>query len=833
MEKKSLLSANWLKAAFLLVVLCLSGVAAKANTTQTVDLGDLEPGQTYTIDANTTVTGRYFANYDGTITLTSSVDANTNFVPFTDNTYTEVIETVRDEAAKTKTFVFSAGNRGTTVYFKSVVSTTPYEVTFDYVRASNLEDYVASIVPEDGSEVSSLKDFTINFTTKIYGARNSAKLYKGETLVAEKALENKMNVNTYSFSFDEEITEAGDYTLVFPEESFVCGSGMKGSSEWKFYYTVKPAAQQPNMIVSLVGGATAEEAVTLSNLNATATFENTTATITSEWTDFGIYGIVPGSTIETCYVHYSANKVSDTEYALIPNADQLATLDANTAYKFKLPEGYFTYADGSKSAAYETWIKYEAPSFEPVVITINPAGGTEDAPVGLAPEEFEFTVTLTGAESVEISAAALNEDTCIYLQSWAAYWEEWSNAVAYKPVLVDGTTYKLLPYDEYWGDALNFLSAGEYRIHIPSGTFVFNGDTSNVNAAFDAYYTAVFPDMTVDPAPDTVVDQLDYIAICFNNENLVTASETVKATLKKDGVAVEEVLGSVRWGVVRNTVSYWFASSHLDAGEYEFVIPADALTLGSGKVFEGATFKYTIEGETPENPYGVVFEPQGGATVEEAVDFYSLQVKVSPKDGETITWVDRAYNTCFQTYDEVDQTWENSAYWAEFTDNGDGSCTLYNEFPDGYQVYRLYIPAGEFYYNGDESAINEEMILYYNLIEDPNAPKIVISPEMGSVLSIIDNDTFTVEFVNVESAKAVADATIAITNNGYIYTNLKAEAIEGEPAKFRLVDTGLNYGNSFPLPIKAAGEYGIYIASGAFEVNGSYNGQIWEEYLHC
>ncbi|MBQ2399955.1 MAG: hypothetical protein II308_07775, partial [Muribaculaceae bacterium] len=150
MEKKSLLSANWLKAAFLLVVLCLSGVAAKANTTQTVDLDYLVPGQTYTIDANTTVTGRYFASYDGTITLTSSVDANTNFVPFTDNTYTEVIETVRDEAAKTKTFVFSAGNRGTTVYFKSVVSTTPYEVTFDYVRASNLEDYVASIVPEDG-----------------------------------------------------------------------------------------------------------------------------------------------------------------------------------------------------------------------------------------------------------------------------------------------------------------------------------------------------------------------------------------------------------------------------------------------------------------------------------------------------------------------------------------------------------------------------------------------------------------------------------------------------------------------------------------------------------
>ncbi|MBR5788272.1 MAG: hypothetical protein IKY35_06290 [Muribaculaceae bacterium] len=1075
MEKKSLLSANWLKAAFLLVVLCLSGVAAKANTTQTVDLDYLVPGQTYTIDANTTVTGRYFANYDGTITLTSSVDANTNFVPFTDNTYTEVIETVRDEAAKTKTFVFSAGNRGTTVYFKSVVSTTPYEVTFDYVRASNLEDYVASIVPEDGSEVSSLKDFTINFTTKIYGARNSAKLYKGETLVAEKALENKMQVNTYSFSFDEEITEAGDYTLVFPEESFVCGSGMKGSSEWKFNYTVKPAAPaitatwsieegatidsfesvsltfegvekaasktmypyvfyvvaedgstelvpnlcaagvmdasasgttitysidkecyanlyggnyrivipaglvkfngdnenlnteeyvlnftlnapaapteidatftadpannstvseireiiltfpdyssielaeldmmmgsniptafmedeltgsympagyvffeaaaasnavrlyvpfdfmgveayttegnykivipagvvkfadgvskeislyytvqaaQPKMIVSLVGGATAEEAVEMSNLNATATFENTTATITSEWTDFGIFSVVPGSTIETCYVRYTASKVSDTEYALTPDADMFSSLEEGVAYKFKIPAGYFTYADGSKSEAYETWIKYVAPAYDPVVITATPASGTEDAPAELSLEDFNFTLDITGADSVAISAAALNENSCIYLQYWVSYWEDWSDVVAYVPELVSGTTYKLVPYDAYWADALNYMQAGKYRLHVPAGTFNFNGDTANVNAAYDAYYTLVLPDMTVDPVPGSVVEQLDYIAICFNNESNITASETVTATLKKDGVVVEEVLGQVRWGATRNTVSYWFSKSYFEGGEYEFVIPADALTLGSGKAFEGATFNYTIEGSAPESPYGVIFDPQGGATEEEAVDFYSLSVKVSPKEGETITWFNRAWNCCFQVYDEVEQSWFSTALWAEFTDNGDGSYTLYNEFPEGNQIYRLYIPASEFYYNGDESNKNEEMILYYNLTNDPNAPAMIISPEKDSTVAMIDNDTFTVQFTGVESAEIASDATIAITNNGYIYTYLKAEAVEGEANMFRLVDTGLNSGNSFPLPIKAAGSYGLYIAPGSFLVDGSYNTQVWEE----
>ena len=835
------------------MVMCFSGLYAQANTTNTVDLGEgydgyIKPGQTYTIPANTIATGRYRASYDGTITFTSSVNANTNLVPFTDNTYTDIVESVRDEEARTKTFVIG---RNTTYYFKSVVSTTPYEVKFDFVRPSNQEDYVESIVPEDGAVVKSLKDFTINFTTNIYGTRNSAKLYKGETLVAEKALENKMNVNTYSFSFDEEITEPGDYTLVIPEESFVFGQSMIGSTEWKFVYTIEAganygalpvsitpangstveeldeiymifsaadypgemefnpsnkaqvynasgelvtqgiygfpngssywdinimleeiikdpgtytikiaegdiydykdhslicpafeltytiagAAPQPNMIISLVGGATAEEAVIFNNLNATATFEYTTATITSEWTDFGIYGIVPGSTIETCYVHYSANKVSDTEYALIPNADQLATLDANTAYKFKLPEGYFTYADGSKSPAYETWIKYEAPSFDPVVITINPAGGTEDAPVGLAPEEFEFTVTLTGAESVALGAAASIEETCIYLQSWVESWQEWTNAVAYKPELVEGTTYKLVPFDEYWADALNYLSAGNYRIHIPSGTFVFNGNTSNVNAAFDAYYTAVFPDMTVDPTPDTVVEQLDHVSICFNNESLVTASETVKATLKKDGVAVEELLGQVRWGLVRNTVGYWFTAPHLDAGEYEFVIPADALTLGSGKVFEGATFKYTIEGETPTTPE-MVISPAVGSEVE-VIDAETITVSFKNVDEVVVNSAMLDYNN-----DPLCIIIDPKGNWISvYPEAVDGATDTFKFVPfDGQPqypftttgTYGIWIPDGSFLVNGAEF----EGVYYeeYITIAATSEAKMIVTPEDGATI---------------------------------------------------------------------------------------------------
>lgn len=947
------------------MVMCFSGLYAQANTTNTVDLGEgydgyIKPGQTYTIPANTIATGRYRAAYDGTITFTSSVNANTNLVPFTDNTYTDIVESVRDEEARTKTFVIG---RNKTFYFKSVVSTTPYEVKFDFVRPSNQEDYVESIVPEDGAVVKSLKDFTINFIGKCYGVRNteaySAKLYKGEELVAEKVLEYKENISSYSFSFDQEITEPGDYTLVFPEETFVCNN-MIGSTEWKFVYTIEAganlgalpiaitpaagstveelkmivfefsvadypgsmdydgskspklynaagefvaegqmgyadattnmslyvnfetpiteegvytlkvpegamveyafgsdnpkvcpafevtytiaAAPQANMIISLVGGATVEEAVTLNNVNATATFENTTATITSEWTDFGIYGIVPGSTIETCYVHYSANKVSDTEYALIPNADQLATLDANTAYKFKLPEGYFTYADGSKSPAYETWIKYEAPSFDPVVITINPAGGTEDAPVGLAPEEFEFTVTLTGAESVALGAAASIEETCIYLQSWVESWQEWSNAVAYKPELVEGTTYKLVPFDEYWADALNYLSAGEYRIHIPSGTFVFNGNTSNVNAAFDAYYTAVFPDMTVDPTPDTVVEQLDHVSICFNNESLVTASETVKATLKKDGVAVEEVLGQVRWGVVRNTVGYWFAPSHLDAGEYEFVIPADAITLGSGKVFEGATFKYTIEGETPTTP-AIVVTPAGG-TEEEPVEITEFEFIVKAENATRIDYAEGGGWMAINGWVAARNGSEGyfNSMWPTITRIDDTTLKL---TLDNYSVeeilegttngkYQLYIAAGDLWFNGDESQTCEEISLIYAYNSGVTVPEMVISPAVGSEVEVIDAETITVSFKNVDEV-AINPLALDFQNDVCIlidpagnWISVYPEAVEGATDTFKFV----TFDGQPQYPFTTAGTYGFYIPTGSFLVNGAeFEGVYYEEYI--
>ncbi len=964
MEKKSLLTANWLKAALLLMVMCFSGLYAQANTTNTVDLDYLVPGQTYTIDANTIVTGRYRASYDGTITFTSSVNANTNFVPFTDNTYTDIVESVRDEEARTKTFVIG---RNKTFYFKSVVSTTPYEVKFDFVRPSNQEDYVESIVPEDGAVVKSLKDFTINFTSKIFGARNSAKLYKGETLVAEKALENKMNVNTYSFSFDQEITEPGDYTLVIPEESFVCSTSMIGSTEWKFVYTIEAganygalpisitpadgstveelkeivfefsaadypntmfydgskspklynaagefvaegqmgyadastfmslyvnfetpiteegvytlkvpegamheygvenpkvcpafevtytiggAAPQANMIISLVGGATAEEAVTLSNLNATATFENTTATITSEWTDFGIYGVVPGAPAGfggTCYVHYSAVKVSDTEYSLVPNADELASLDPATAYQFKLPEGYFTYADGSKSPAYETWIKYEAPSFDPVVITINPVGGTEDAPVGLAPEEVSFTLDITGAESIAIGTAANNEETAISLQIWVDWMEDWSNVVVYKPELVEGTTYKLVPFDEYWAGALELLEAGKYRLHIPSGTFVYNGDLANVNKSFDTYYTVVLPDLTISPEPGSEIEVVEnkglmYVMLRFNNEKSVTPSNTVGGVLKKDGVVVEENVVGQKTSVQQSTVQYWFATNHIESGKYEFTVPADVITLGSGKAFEGVTVEYTVKGTEPTTP-AIVVTPAGG-TEEEPVEITEFEFLVKAENATRIDYAEgggwMAING-WVTARNGSEGYFNSM-WPTITRVDDTTLKL---TLDNYKVeeilegttngkYQLYIAAGDLWFNGDESQTCEEISLIYTYNSGVTVPEMVISPAVGSEVEVIDAETITVSFKNVDEV-AINPLVLDFQNDVCILIDPKGnwisvypEAVDGATNTFKFV----TFDGQPQYPFTTAGTYGFYIPTGSFLVNGAeFEGVYYEEYI--
>ncbi len=854
MEKKSLLTANWLKAAFLLMVMCFSGLYAQANTTNTVDLGEgndgyLVPGKTYTIPANTIATGRYYSNYDGTITLTSSVSANTNLVPFTDNTYSDIVESVRDEEANTKTFVFSAGNRGNTVYFKSVVSTTPYEVKFDYVRASNLEDYVESIVPEDGSVVSSLKDFTINFTTKIYGVRNSAKLYKGETLVAEKTLEYKANVNTYSFSFDEEITESGDYTLVFPEETFTCGSGMKGSSEWKFYYTID--APQPKMNVSLIGGATEAEAVTFNNLNGVATFENTTATIKDEYANIGLYGALPGAPagMGTWYVHYAVTKVSDTEYTLTPNADELASLNTDRAYQFKIPEGYFTYADGSKSPAYETWVKYEAPQVSDVTIAFSPIGGTEDAPAQVALEDLSnITLTLTGAESIALSTAALVEDSAIRLRAWNQYWEDYSDAIVYKPELVEGTTYKLVPFDEYYATNIPILSSGKYELNIPAGTFVFNGEETNINLTTTTYYNLVLPTYTILPEPNSTIEATEteglmQVQIRFNNESSVTPSQTVTASLKKDGVVVEEGIFAQKNWAQQNMAYIWFSKTYTESGEYEVVLPEGYVTLGSGAAAEAMTIKYTVVGSVSTEP-ALVVTPEGGTEdAPVAIDVFEFVVKA-----ENATRIDYANGGGWMalngwvTSRSGQEGWNNSM-WPTITRVDDA--TLKFTF-ENYSIeeilegttngkYQFYIPAGDLWFNGDEAQKCEEVALYYTYNGGVSVPEVILTPAVGSTVSSIEAETITFEVKNASEVTVnplMLDfnndplCLLIDPNNNWI--SVYPVAVEGETNKFKFVP----FDGQPQYPFTTEGTYGIWIPTGTFFIDGvEYEGLYEEKYI--
>lgn len=846
MEKKSLLTANWLKAVFLLMVMCFSGLYAQASTTNTVDLDYLVPGQTYTIDANTIVTGRYFGTNDGTITLTSSVAANTNLVPYTDNTYSDIIESVRDEEARSKSFVFVAGNRGATVYFKSVVSTTPYEVRFDYVRASNLEDYLDSIIPEDGQVVSSLKDFTMNFTTKIYGVNGSAKLYKGEELVAEKVLENAQNTNTYSFSFDEEITAAGEYTLVIPEETLTIGMSMRSNSEWKFNYTV--VEPQPEMLVSLVGGNTAEEAVVFNNLNATVTFKNiASAEVVDKYVQIGLRGIVPSSTIETCYVEYAVTKISDTEYVLTPNADQLANLNAD-AYKFTIPAEYFRYDDGTFSPVYETWVKYEAPSFDPVTITFSPVAGTEDAPADIEVADVSnFTLSFSGAESVAASVAATKEDSAIYLKFWNDYWLDWDKAIAFKPEFTDAFTCKLVPFDEYWATNIEMLASGKYQLCIPAGTFVYNGNETNVNITTSAYYKLVLPDVTVSPESGSVIEVVDNsglmnVYVRFNNETQVTASQTVKATLKKDGEVLEEVLGQVNWAQ-RNTLAFWFATNHIESGEYEFIVPGDIVTLGSGKAFEGLTATYTIAGATPATPT-IVVTPQGG-TEEEPVEITTFEFIVKAENATRVDyangggwmaingWVtsrngsEGYFNSMWPTITRIDDT------TLKFTLDNYTIEEILEGSTNG--KYQLYISAGDLWFNGDDTQICEEVALIYSYNSGVTTPEMVISPAVGSEVASIEAETITIEFKNVDEVVVNTamldfnnDPLCIIIDPSFNWISVYPVAVEGETNEFKLVP----FDGQPAYPFTTEGQYGLWIPDGTFIVNGEeFAGEYYEEYI--
>lgn len=826
-----------------------------ANITNTLDLGTLVSGTTYDIPANTSVTAVYSGSLDGTITLTSSVDANTNLVPYTDDTYTTIINTERDEEARTKTFAFTHNQP---VYFKNAISTTPYQVTFDFVRPSNQEDLVESILPEEG-EVESLKEFTLTVTGSMTMPAQEtmmAYLYKGDEKVAETTLPQNYQ-KSLTFTFENEVTEPGDYTLVIPEGMFQVGSSAANiNSEWRFEYTV--VAPQPKMNVSIVGGATEAEAVTFNNLNGSVTFENTTATIANQWTQVGLFSIPAGASAGfagSCYVEFTVTQVSDTEYTLTPNAYQLATLDPNTAYQFKIPAGYFTYADGSSSPAYETWVKYEAPQVSDVTIAFSPAGGSEDAPVQVALEDFSnITLTLTGAESIALSTAALTEDSAIRLRAWSDYWADYSDAMVFKPELVEGTTYKLVAFDENWATNLPLLTSGKYELNVPAGTFVYNGEETNVNLTTTTYYNLVLPTYTIVPEPDSTIEAtettgLTQVQIRFNNEASVTPSQTVTVSLKKDGEVVEEgIFAQINWAQ-RNTAAIWFSKTYTESGEYEVVLPEGYVTLGSGSNAEAMTIKYTVVGPTVAEPT-VTFDPAGGATEAEATQITSFEIKVIPQNAEKMTWFNNGWNTCFQVYNEAEQSWFTESVWVVTEDNGDGTTTIKPDPSMGFtpvvgETYRLYIPNSEFYYNDDQTLKNKETIVYYQYVESISTePEMIIYPAKGDVVSEITDGTFIIEFKNVENVEVSYDGTSDNSTNGiqlmgtgtdkgWNINYLKVEAIEGETNKFKLVSRPYqsvdNNARYKEFPITAEGTYGLYMPYGIFTYDGQSSAYIYDE----
>lgn len=824
MEKKILPATNWLKTAFLLVMLCLSGAYAQAVTTPTVDLDVLESGQTYSIDANTAVIARFTdIQLDGTLTLISSVDANTNLVPYTDDTYTDIIETVRDEEAKSKRFDVS---RNQTVYFKNQISSVPYTVTVIYERKSNKEELLTSIDPAEG-EVESLQNFQLTFAKKCYMARNSASLYKDDVLLGQASITKDGLIN-----FDTEYTEAGEYTLVIPEDSYMIGTSQSGwNTEWKFKYTI--AQKEIKMVVSLVGGDSPETAVTFDNLIFRVTFENGAPIYFNAWTCPQILGAIPngqGGYFYTRFVDFVGEKISETEYKFTPNFGELAALEPGIAYMLKVPEDAFDYSWDPYvgSPEYTTWIKYEAPVFEPVTFSTTPAGGnSQETAVSLTLDEMKnIVLTIDGAETIDVSTEAA-ENGAIKLRSYNSEYEFWNDEIMLIPELVEGTTnqFRLI---SAWGDyQWQYLTAGVKQFQVPAGTFIIDGNEINVNSEWVTYYNLNLPDITITPEPETVLENgVQQIKLRFNYESVITLNSGYPLTISKDGVLLEEVDGYRYDNIVEfNAINNGTWTPYLEQGVYDIFVPAEAITLGSGKAFEGLSFSYTV----PEPM--MQFIPADGGTIASLDD---LRIKF--RDGETAVITANALDPemYMVTINCNPYSGWNPVYAYPVAIDGEENMfklALFEgqELVENLTAIEVTLNMGVFKYGESYSPFAN---VEFNIGEPGKTPTAVITPAKGDIVSVIDNDTFVISFENVtevvlnETMAENADTSGACLmgtgdKSGVAVNYLKVEAIEGETNKFRLVEVeGQSNINYQAFPITAEGAYGLYIPYGLFTYDG-------------
>lgn len=639
---------------------------------------------------------------------------------------------------------------------------------------------VVTMTPEANATVETLDKITFYCADGIEaGSKYNYCSVQGTSATVAVSSVNQVDSNTVEFILAEPVTNSGEYTFVLYKEVLTLA---------------------PNSLAKKYPSATEYITLTVNNpYQITLTPSN--ADYLPELKDFtfscdkGI-AINPDYAGEAPFVGYTDASGNSVQVPLAATATSETSITLSTAEAITqdgyatlvIGEGYFTIAGDKTSSAYNEQYMVITPIS---VVTSTPQADAKvesfvEMNVELNKEVMIYEYALSGATLVDAEGNATNL-TCELVDSkevsddWG--WEYYTVSNKLRFYLAEAVT----TAGEY-----KVVIPGEYLREITNGTFMTATEIAFTIEVAQEEVKVEF--LGVTPTEGTVTE-LNGIFIETNQNILFPASDFTLTDANGTEYSVEIMAADRNEDGVSNDIEVAMEAITA-AGTYTLNIPAGSmLVLVEGQTepvqasYEAATYTWTIE-EAATPTITAEWSIEDGAVIE---SFESISLTLSGTiDGAEITAArpKSTYN-CFYFYQkDADGNYNfvqasmgsdshgyldcsNSGTTSTFTPSVD----VYGEYP--YTVagdYRIVIPAGDIFFNGDRSVVSTaEYVLNFTIVPGEGPVYVdaayTLNPEEFTTLTELRE--FEVTFTGYESVEV---AEFDYDN----YTNVVDVSIEDE-----------------------------------------------------
>lgn len=858
MEKRSLRTSNWLQAACLLVVLLLGGLSAQANITQELALGELVSGTAYDVPANTHVTATFTAPSNGTVTLTSTVDANTNLVPYVDADYSDPIESVRDEEAKSKTFDVVSG---TTYYFQQTTTTTPFSVTLTFVEPA-VPEITAAWSIEEGATLEDFEKVTVTFSEVdsakakstysnyiFYSVADDGTISLVENYCSAGYLDTEASGTAVTFyiALDEgcytldgtPYAVSGNYRIVLPAGSIMFNGDSSNLNKTEYVLNFSIEGEPAPVEVDAAFTADPANNSTVTEIKEIVlTFTDYSSVEVAEM-DFVSGANIPlvymvddltGSTMPGGYIMFDSGSGTNTLrlYVDPQYTGGVESYATEGKYMIKIPAGVVTFAEGISKE---------------IILNYTVKADSGDVPVKGTPLNF---IPEAGSE-----VSSLSEFVMVFSE------EDYPNTIGFSYL----TTAKIYDengnfitngYYDYVADDYSYMQVtvkcqesvttpGTYVVKIAEGDIYEWENETNKCPAFEVMYTVSDNVVNANPGPiqitpesGSTIESLEKVVLVFSGSDYSEGMEVNSSTLVSVTDASSQEVAKAKIACDTSDSNYLTVNCTLmddvkitEEGVYTIVIPEGHIWEYGNKVAKTVPelkLTYTIGASSAAGEGIARIEPAAGTSVE-SLQVFKIWVTDIYADrnvdcSESATIVDSAGNVVSQASasENVEYSWDDDylltvTFQTEVTTPGEYTV----KFPAEFMAYELD------FYTGNKKLTGAAEYKYTVTGKSGNDKEgtvaaTAISPEEGNVESISEF-ILTYDAAGIALAPTNTDGTnIAMlrkSEDGMIAVvgQMEASIVEGSDNQLKLAYTGE--------AITTAGTYELYVGEGVVNFEGS------------